>query len=90
MIIKYPYPGTEKTRAELRSQFQAAFPSICLSDCIDALISIIAKRVVIDILYFDEVLHARFGDYEDKGLSMADIIESNFGEKALKLFMELI
>lgn len=85
-----PYPGSEKTRAELRSQFQASFPSICLSDCIDTVMSILENRVVIDVVYFDEVLHARVGNYEDMGLSMEDIIKLSFGDKALNLFMELI
>ena len=87
--LKHPYPGTPEQRERLRRQFQSLL-EMSLSDCIDTLFSIAAGRVVVDIMKIDDVLHSRFGYYEDRGLSMNDILKEQYGEAAVQLLNELI
>jgi hypothetical protein len=47
-------------------------------------------RICIDIAAFDEWLHRRFGDYEDRGLSMRDVVIENYGIEGDKLLDKLI
>lgn len=86
---KHPYPGTQTQRERLRRQFQSRL-ELSLSDCIDTLVSIVAGRVVVDIMKIDDILHNRFGNYEDEGLSMNDIIKEKYGEFAVQLLNELL
>ena len=86
---KHPYPGTPVQRESLRRQFQSSL-EMSLSDCIDTLVSIAAGRVVVDIMKIDDILHNRFGNYEDEGLSMNDIIKEKYGESAVQLLNELL
>jgi len=55
----------------------------------DGLISVMSKRLVIDILKFDNWLHSQFGNYEDNKTSMKDIIISKFGKEACELIESL-
>lgn len=87
--VGYPYPGTPAQREELRWRFQQLL-ALSLSDCIDTLISFAAERVVVDIVHVDSILHSRFGDYENRGLSMNDIIKEEYGDEAVQLLNELI
>ena len=87
--MKHPYPGTQTQRETLRRRFQSLL-EMSLSDCIDTLVSLVEGRVVVDILHIDDILHSRFGDYEDRGLSMNDIIKEKYGEAAVQLLNELI
>jgi len=87
--LKHPYPGTPEQRERLRRQFQSLL-EMSLSDCIDTLTSFAAGRVVVDIIHIDSILHSRFGDYEDRGLSMNDILKEQYGETAVQLLNELI
>lgn len=86
---KHPYPGTPEQREKLRRQFQSLL-EMSLSDCIDTLVSLAAKHVVVDVLKIDDILHNRFGNYEDEGLSMNDIIKEKYGEFAVQLLNELL
>lgn len=61
-----------------------------LADCIDTLTSFVAGRVVVDVIHIDSILHSRFGNYEDKGLSMNDMLKEQYGEAAVQLINELI
>lgn len=85
---KHPYPGTPAQREELRRKFQSLL-EMSLSDCIDTLVSLVAGRVVVDVLKIDDTLHGRFGYYETRGLSMKDIIKEKYGNAAVKLLNEL-
>ena len=85
----HPYPGTPGQREQLRRRFQQLL-EMSLSDCIDTLISFAAGRVVVDIIHIDSILHSRFGDYENRGLSMNDIVKEEYGEAAVQLLNELI
>lgn len=87
--LKHPYPGTPEQREKLRRQFQSLL-EMSLSDCIDTLVSLAAKHVVVDVLKIDDILHNRFGNYEDEGLSMNDIIKEKYGEFAVQLLNELL
>lgn len=87
--MKHPYPGTQAQREALRRRFQSLL-QMSLSDCIDTLMSLITGYVVVDIIHIDEILHSRFEDYEDMGLSMSDVIREKYGTEAVKLLNELI
>ena len=89
MNVSYPYPGTPAQRETLRQRFQRLL-EMSLSDCIDTLTSFVAGRVVVDIIHIDGILHSRFGNYEDRGLSMNDILKEQYGEAAVQLLNELI
>jgi hypothetical protein len=58
---------------EAHSKFREFFHEP-LNPYIDGMLTAISKRVVIDIDKFDEFLHRKFGQYEDQGLSMKDIL----------------
>ncbi len=46
-----------------------------------------SKTVKIDLLLFDDWLHAKFGEYETDGMNMADMVHQKFGLDA-KMFIE--
>lgn len=47
-------------------------------------------HVAIDICAFEDFIHAQFGNYEEQGKSMQDVIIENYGERANNLIMELL
>ena len=85
----FPYPGTQEQREYLRRLFMSRL-EMSLSDCIDTLMSIICKRVVLDIVHVDTILHSRFGDYEDRGLSMGELITKEYGEESTTLIKRML
>ena len=85
----FPYPGTQEQREYLRRFFISRF-EMSLSDCIDPLMSIICKRVVLDIVHVDTILHSRFGDYEERGLSMEELITKEYGEESTTLIKRML
>ena len=85
----FPYPGSPEQREYLRRLFMSRL-EMSLSDCIDTLMSIICKRVVLDIVHVDTILHSRFGDYEDSGLSMEDLITKEYGEESTTLIKRML
>ena len=85
----FPYPGTPEQREYLRRLFRSRL-EMSLSDCIDTLMSITCKRVVVDIVHIDTILHSRFGDYEDRGLSMEDLITKEYGEDSTTLLNKML
>lgn len=44
----------------------------------------------LDIFAFDDWLHKQIGNYENKGMSMADAVRQHYGDKAMKLIDDLI
>lgn len=53
-----------------------------ISDFYEKLLSIGFQRITIDVVKFDNWLHIKHGDYESKGLSLKDVIISNYGIEA--------
>jgi hypothetical protein len=49
----------------------------------DNQLSYIFKRPILDVFVFDDWLHEEFGNYEDEGLSMKDLIELKFDKETL-------
>jgi hypothetical protein len=45
---------------------------------LDGLLMMVFKRPVIDIAKFDVILHERHGEYEEKQMSMQDILEKEY------------
>lgn len=78
-----------KDWSKLRDDFQRVF-RMSMVDLYDPLLSWIAGRFVIKIEVFDERLHERFGEYEETGLSMEDIIREQYGLEGLKIINALI
>ena len=56
----------------------------------DKLLTMATGYIEIDIIKLDVILHERFGEYEDAGKSMEDIIRENYGEEAVDLINRLI
>jgi hypothetical protein len=52
--------------------------------------TIFFKRLCIDIIKFDELIHNLYGDYENKNLSMAEVISQNIGYEAKELIENLL
>lgn len=50
---------------------------------LDNIASILYHRPVLDIFGFDVFLHSKYGEYEEHGKSMSDVILENYGEKAV-------
>ena len=56
------------------------FYSIKFSTFINKNLSILFKKPIIDINKFDDWLHNQYGDYEEQGLSMQDVLTKNYGQ----------
>lgn len=57
---------------------------------VDTQLSLIQGRPIFDIYVFDDYLHSKYGDYEDKGKSLEDMFNEIFGadvKKAKEYFM---
>jgi hypothetical protein len=46
-------------------------------------------KPTIDIKKFDAILHEKYGNYEDMGLSFNEVIKNNFGNEAVQKLEEL-
>jgi hypothetical protein len=49
----------------------------------DMKLSYLFKRPILDVYIFDDWLHEEFGNYENDGLSMKDVIELKFDQKTM-------
>ncbi|KAA6323095.1 hypothetical protein EZS27_027427 [termite gut metagenome] len=56
----------------------------------DGITTMAFKKVSIDPFRFDDYLHDLYGNYEQEGKTLEDIILEKYGEQALKLIKELI
>ncbi len=72
-----------------RQDFQAAF-GVSIQPFYDGFATLISKKICIDLFKFDDFLHRQFGDYEDRGLSMYELVYAEFGEQASILLGVLI
>ena len=75
--------------SKLRRDFIETF-HMSIVDIYDPFMSWIMQKFQIDIVKFDDKLHRKLGDYEEKGLSMRDIIKKTYGDKGVKLIEELL
>ena len=71
---------------KVNSLFRGYF-NVSISQFHDGLMSMISKRLTIDMFKFDDWLHKQHGDYESQGLSMSGIIYRKYGKEA-KEFIE--
>jgi hypothetical protein len=79
--------GTDWGRA--KKDFKQHF-HVGIGGFYDGLTTIVFQKICIDILKFDDWLHAQYGNYEDRGLTMEKLIIEQYGNKALKFLEELI
>ena len=73
----------------LNDNFQSIF-GVGFEYFYDGLMSVTSKRLCIDILKFDDWLHEQYGDYEDNGLSMEDVVRKHYGDNGVNLIKGLI
>lgn len=87
--MMYNYPGTQEERTTVKHKFAKLF-EVSIGDFYDPWLSLCLGHWVIDLLKFDEYLHSKYGNYEDKGLSMDEFITIRFGKEASELLEDLI
>lgn len=63
---------------------------LSFTDYVDSVYTMLCKKPKMDIGKFDDILHEWFGQYEDEGLSMYDILVKNFGESIAEQIKELV
>ena len=60
---------------------------VSLNPFLDAELTFFMRKAVIDPCKFDEFLHEKFGNYEEQGMSMQDVLEANYPcEVVAKMF----
>lgn len=75
--------------AILKKDFQQLF-KMPFGDFYDPLLSLVSGKYTIDAIRFDEALHVRFGQYEDLGLSMRDLVLVKYGRTALNCLESIL
>jgi len=53
-------------------------------------VSLMYKLIRIDVMKLDDWLHQIHGEYEDEGLSMAELITREYGQKAHDFVLNLL
>ena len=87
MIPKeYKWPADWRT---LGRDFQRVF-RMSMVDIYDAQMSWIMQKFTIKIDVFDEQLHLKYGEYEERGLCMEDIVREHYGPEGVELLNALI
>jgi hypothetical protein len=76
------------TLPQAHKQFVKTF-NMKLNPFLDGLMMTVTRRPVIDVFKFDDWLHEQFGNYEDDGKSMNDLINEKYGKGAVGLVKEL-
>lgn len=74
---------------KVADEFEGIF-GIKFSKVHDKLMSVVFRLVIIDIFAFDDWLHEKYGNYEEEGKSMRDIVTEHYGEKGMKMILNLI
>ena len=82
---KYEWP---KEWAKVRSDFKDTF-RMSIVEFYDPLLSYAMQKFMIDIMKLDDKLHRIYGEYEERGMSMKDIIEIEYGNAGLTLIEQL-
>jgi hypothetical protein len=67
---------------EAHNFFHKTFHSIKFYDFMDFELSALFKKPILNLDKFDRWLHCQFGEYEDKGLSMQNVLTENYGNIA--------
>lgn len=81
----YPLYRIQKVADEFEGIFGIKFSKVH-----DKLMSVVFRLVIIDIFAFDDRLHEKYGNYEEEGKSMRDIVTEHYGEKGMKMILNLI
>lgn len=81
----YPLYQIQKVADEFEGIFGIKFSKVH-----DKLMSVVFRLVIIDIFAFDDWLHEKYGNYEEEGKSMRDIVTEHYGEKGMKMILNLI
>lgn len=74
---------------EVRARFNTLF-GVEFRKFYDGILTIAFGALKIDILKFDDYLHEKHGQYEEKRMSMEELITKEYGTKARNLIQELI
>lgn len=75
--------------AEVREGFYRHFGT-GFGDFYDGLMTVLTSSIRIDIVKFDEWLHRQVGDYEDRGMSMAEAVGVQYGREAMDFIEKLL
>jgi hypothetical protein len=62
---------------------------VTLNDMLDLQLTALYGKPTIDIQKFDTILHEKYGQYEELGLSFNGVIKNNFGAEAVLKLEEL-
>jgi hypothetical protein len=73
-----------EVRKGFRRHFHAGFGRFY-----DGMTTFISGRICINLPEFDRYLHSMHGEYEERGLSMKELIIEKYGREAWKLINEL-
>jgi hypothetical protein len=82
----YQWP---KDWAQVRKDFIAVF-HLSIVDFYDPFLSYAMQKFMLNLVKLDDKLHRIHGDYEERGMSMKDIIEKNYGQAGLNLIEQLL
>ncbi|MDR2650852.1 MAG: hypothetical protein LBC68_00860 [Prevotellaceae bacterium] len=72
-----------------RTDFAAVF-NVPLGWFYDGLTTVCMGRICIDITKFDDYIHKLYGDYEDRGLSLEELIIEKYGSMAANILDKLL
>jgi hypothetical protein len=81
----YPFYQRDKARNDFRRVF-----SMEIAPFYDSQATVLFNKVCINPFRFDDWLHRRFGDYEERGLSMREFVIEKYGIKGVELLCKLI
>jgi len=74
--------------SKVRKDFEDAF-KCSIQPFYDGLLTVAFKRIVIDIIKFDDYLHQVHGNYEEENKSMEDIVKEYYGENGFLVLQRL-
>ena len=83
--MAYKFSDTHKLNEKFRRIYGVGF-----NDFYDGLMSVASGHICIDVIKFDDWLHDKYGNYEDSGQSMKELIRDKYGEQSVKLIEDLI
>jgi len=75
-------------RAKAKRDFERVF-QVNIAPFYDRLITVLFQKIQINTFIFDDFLHKIYGNYEDEGLNMEEIIIEKYGKEGLELINKL-
>lgn len=48
------------------------------------LLTFLEKRVILDIFVLDDFLHSKYGDYENQGYTMHELLQEKYGTECVE------